>query len=74
MHQQSETVDPHDPCVLYAAGFETSPWRPSDRGLAWKRFPGLDLKWAHRAIVDLRHRAKIVITTFGRSVWYGKAD
>jgi photosystem II stability/assembly factor-like uncharacterized protein len=73
-HIYDVTIAPHDPRVLYAAGFEASAWRSSDRGLTWRRIPGFDFKWAHRVIVDPRDPARIFITTFGGSVWYGKAD
>jgi photosystem II stability/assembly factor-like uncharacterized protein len=73
-HVYDVTVDPHNPHVLYAAGSEASAWRSSDRGLTWKRILGFDFKWAHRVIVDPRDPARIFITTFGGSVWYGKAD
>ena len=73
-HVYDVTIDPHDPRKLYAAGFESSAWRSSDRGLTWTRIPGFDFKWAHRVIVDPRDPAKIFITTFGGSVWHGRAD
>jgi photosystem II stability/assembly factor-like uncharacterized protein len=73
-HVYDVTIDPHDPRVLYAAGFESAAWRSSDRGLTWSRLPGFDFKWAHRVIVDPRNPAAIFITTFGGSVWYGRAD
>jgi photosystem II stability/assembly factor-like uncharacterized protein len=73
-HVYDVTVHLRDPGVLYAAGFEASAWRSSDRGRTWRRIPGFDFKWAHRVIVDPRDPARIFITTFGGSVWYGKAD
>lgn len=73
-HVYDVTIDPHDPRVLYAAGFEAAAWRSSDRGLTWSRIPGFDFKWAHRVIVDPRARDRIFVTTFGGSVWYGRAD
>jgi photosystem II stability/assembly factor-like uncharacterized protein len=73
-HVYDVTIDPHDPRVLYATGFEAAAWRSSDRGLTWSRMPGFDFKWAHRVIVDPRNPAAIFITTFGGSVWYGRAD
>jgi photosystem II stability/assembly factor-like uncharacterized protein len=73
-HVYDVTVDPRDPRVLYAAGFEASAWRSSDRGLTWRRIRGFDFKWAHRVIVDPRDPTRIFITTFGGSVWYGRAD
>jgi photosystem II stability/assembly factor-like uncharacterized protein len=73
-HVYDVTIDPRDPRRLYAAGFESSAWKSSDRGLTWRRIPGFDFKWAHRVIVDPRDPAKIFITTFGGSVWHGSAD
>jgi photosystem II stability/assembly factor-like uncharacterized protein len=73
-HVYDVTIDPHDLRVLYAAGFEASAWRSADRGLTWRRIPGFDFKWGHRVIVDPRDPARIFITTFGGSVWYGKAN
>jgi photosystem II stability/assembly factor-like uncharacterized protein len=73
-HVYDVTIDPHDPRVLYAAGFESAAWRSSDRGLTWSRLPGFDFKWAHRVIVDPHNPTAIFITTFGGSVWYGRAD
>ena len=68
------TIDPRDPRLLYAAGFEASAWRSADRGLTWRRILGFDFKWAHRVIVDPRDSTRMFITTFGGSVLYGKAD
>lgn len=73
-HVYDVTIDPRDPRLLYATGFEASAWRSSDRGLTWRRLPGFDFKWAHRVIVDPRDRTRIFITTFGGSVWHGRAD
>jgi photosystem II stability/assembly factor-like uncharacterized protein len=73
-HVYDVTIDPRDPRVLYAAGFEAAAWRSADRGLTWRRIPGFDFKWAHRVIVDPRDPARIFITTFGGSVWYGSAE
>jgi photosystem II stability/assembly factor-like uncharacterized protein len=72
-HVYDVTIDPHDPRVLYAAGFEAAAWRSADRGLTWSRVPGFDFKWAHRVIVDPGDPRRIFITTFGGSVWYGNA-
>jgi hypothetical protein len=57
-----------------AAGFESAAWRSAVRGVTWKRVPGFDFKWAHRVIADPQNRGQIYITTFGGSVWRGKAD
>ena len=70
-HIYDITLDPKDPRVLYAAGFESAAWRSADRGLTWQQIPGFDFKWAHRVIVDPQDRNQIYITTFGGSVWHG---
>jgi len=73
-HVYDVTIDPHDPKILYAAGFESSAWRSSDRGLTWKRIPGFNFKWGHRVISDPADATKIYITTFGSGVWHGPAQ
>jgi photosystem II stability/assembly factor-like uncharacterized protein len=67
------TVDPRDPNLVYAAGFEAGAWRSTDRGEHWARIPGFNFKDAHRVIPDPADRSKIYITTFGSSVWHGPA-
>ena len=64
-HIYDVTIDPRDPKLLYAAGFESSAWRSSDRGETWKRIAGYDFKWGHRVIrrserceEDLRHHVR----------------
>jgi len=70
-HIYDVTIDPSDPKILYAAGFESSAWRSADRGLHWTRIPGFNFKWAQRVIPDPLDHNKIYITTFGGSVWHG---
>ncbi len=70
-HIYDVTVDPQDPNVVYAAGFESSAWRSTDRGLHWSRIPGFNFKWGQRVIPDPLHREEVYITTFGGSVWHG---
>jgi photosystem II stability/assembly factor-like uncharacterized protein len=70
-HIYDVTIDPQDPNVLYAAGFESSAWRSADRGLHWNRIPGFNFKWGHRVIPDPLHPDDVYITTFGGSVWHG---
>jgi hypothetical protein len=72
-HVYDITVDPRDPKVLYACGFESSAWRSLDRGETWMRIRGYNFKWGHRVIPDPQNRDRIYITTFGGSVWYGPA-
>jgi len=73
-HVYDVTIDPADPKVLYAAGFESSVWRSTDRGLHWARVPGFNFKWAHRVIPDPQDHQQIYVTTFGGSVWHGAVD
>jgi photosystem II stability/assembly factor-like uncharacterized protein len=68
-HIYDVTIDPHDPRVLYASGFEQAAWRSSDRGLTWKKLPGYDFKWGHRVVVHPQDRTRLYITAFGGSVW-----
>ncbi len=70
-HVYDVTVDPRDPQVLYAAGFESSAWRSADRGEHWTRIPGFNFKWGHRVIPDPADPKKVYVTTFGGSVWHG---
>jgi photosystem II stability/assembly factor-like uncharacterized protein len=70
-HVYDVSIDPVDPKILYAAGFESSAWRSADRGLHWSRIPGFNFKWAHRVIPDPQNHNQIYVTTFGGSVWHG---
>jgi photosystem II stability/assembly factor-like uncharacterized protein len=72
-HIYDVTIDPRDPKILYAAGFESSAWRSKDRGSTWKRIPGFNFKWGHRVTPDPGDSSKIYITTFGGGVWHGPA-
>jgi photosystem II stability/assembly factor-like uncharacterized protein len=72
-HIYDVTVDPRNPGVLYACGFESSAWRSTDRGESWRRIQGYNFKWGHRVVPDPYNAAMIYVTTFGGSVWYGPA-
>jgi photosystem II stability/assembly factor-like uncharacterized protein len=73
-HIYDVTIDPRNPNTLYAAGFESSAWRSTDRGEHWTRIPGFNFKWGHRVIPDPQDSKKVYITTFGGGVWYGSVD
>jgi photosystem II stability/assembly factor-like uncharacterized protein len=73
-HVYDVTVDPHDPRLLFASGFESSAWRSSDRGEHWTRIAGFNFKWGHRVIPDPLERDSVYITTFGGSVWHGSVS
>src|ERR1700719_1244856 len=64
-HVYDVTIDPRDPRILYATGFESSAWRSTDRGEHWNRIAGFNLKMAHRVIPDPLDGNQIYITTFG---------
>ena len=70
-HIYDVTIDPRNPNLLYAAGFESSAWQSNDRGLHWTRIHGFNFKWAHRVIPDPSDAKSVYITTFGGSVWHG---
>lgn len=72
-HVYDVTIDPRDPQVLYASGFDQAAYRSADRGAAWTRLRGYNFKWGHRVIPDLADKAKVYVTTFGGSVWHGPA-
>jgi len=67
------TVDPRNPEVIYACGFESSTWRSDDRGENWQRIRGYNFKWGRRVIPDPLDPTKIYIATYGGSVWHGPA-
>jgi photosystem II stability/assembly factor-like uncharacterized protein len=73
-HVYDVTIDPRDPKILYASGFESSAWRSTDRGEHWTRIPGFNFKWGHRVTPDPADSRKIYITTFGGGVWHGSVD
>lgn len=73
-HVYDVTINPHNPRVLYAAGFESSAWISTDRGEHWRRIAGFNFKWAHRVIPDPADRNSVYISTFGGSVWHGRVD
>ena len=73
-HVYDVTIDPRDPAILYASGFESSAWKSSDRGEHWTRIPGFNFKWGHRVIPDPADAKKVYITTFGGGVWHGSVD
>ena len=70
-HIYDVTIDPDDSTILYAAGFESSAWRSTDRGKNWTRIPGFNFKWAYRVIPDPVNHDKVYISTFGGSLWHG---
>lgn len=72
-HVYDVTADPRVPGTLYACGFESSAWRSTNRGETWRRIPGFTFKWGHRVIPDPADPARIYVTTYGGSVWYGPA-
>ena len=73
-HVYDVTVDPRNPQVLYACGFDAAAWRSGDGGATWNRLRGYTFKWGHRVIVDPADPGMIYITTYGGSVWHGPAE
>ena len=73
-HIYDVTIDPRNPGILYAAGFESSAWISRDRGEHWARIPGFNFKWGHRVQPDPDNPDKVYITTFGGGVWHLPLD
>lgn len=73
-HVYDVVIDPTDPKILYAAGFESSAWQSIDKGLHWTRIPGFNFKWGQRVVPDPQDHNKVYITTFGGSVWHGAVN
>jgi photosystem II stability/assembly factor-like uncharacterized protein len=73
-HVYDVTVDPRDPNVIYASGFDQSALRSTDRGRTWRRLRGFNFKWGYRVIPDPLDASKVYVTTFGGSVWHGPAE
>ena len=72
-HVYDVTVDPRDPAVMYACGFDQAAFRSADRGQTWARIRGFNFKWGQRVVPDPLDASKIYVTTFGGSVWHGPA-
>jgi photosystem II stability/assembly factor-like uncharacterized protein len=72
-HVYDVTVDPKNPDVIYACGFEAGAWRSDDAGATWTRLRGFTFKWGHRVVIDPVDPSMIYITTYGGSVWHGPA-
>jgi photosystem II stability/assembly factor-like uncharacterized protein len=72
-HVYDVTVDPKNPKVLYACGFDAAAWRSVDGGATWKKLQGYNFKWGHRVVLDPHDPASVYITTYGGSVWHGPA-
>jgi photosystem II stability/assembly factor-like uncharacterized protein len=73
-HVYDVTIDPRNPELLYASGFESSAWLSNDHGEHWTRIPGYNFKWGHRVMPDLEDPGMIYITTFGGGVWHGSSS
>ncbi|MEO5819227.1 MAG: hypothetical protein ABIT71_01870, partial [Vicinamibacteraceae bacterium] len=71
-HVYDVTEDPRTG-TLYACGFDQGAWRSDDHGEHWQRLRGFDFKWGHRVIPDPASPDRVYITTFGGSVWHGRA-
>ncbi|MFI5007429.1 MAG: hypothetical protein ACHQKZ_08310, partial [Solirubrobacterales bacterium] len=72
-HVYDVTLDPRDPAVLYACGFDQVAWRSTDRGETWSRLRGFNFQWGHRVVPDKADPARVYVTTYGGSLWRGPA-
>jgi hypothetical protein len=72
-HVYDVTIDPRNPDVMYACGFDQGVYRSADRGETWRRIRGFNFKWGHRVFPDPVDPARIYVTTFGGGIWHGPA-
>jgi photosystem II stability/assembly factor-like uncharacterized protein len=72
-HVHDVTIDPRDPKLLYAVGFDSSAYRSADRGETWERIKGYNFKWAVRVSPDMVDPDMVYVATYGGSVWHGPA-
>ena len=72
-HVYDVTIDPRNPEVLYACGFDQGAYRSTDRGETWQRIRGFNFKWGHRVAPDPTDPGRIYVTTFGGGIWRGPA-
>lgn len=73
-HVYDITIDPNDPKLIYASGFEANTWRSTDQGEHWTRLEGYNFKWSHRVVPDPVNPRMIYISTFGGGVWHGPSQ
>lgn len=69
-HIYDVTMDPRDPQILYATGFESSAWISRDRGEHWTRIPAFNFKWGQRVQADPEDPGMVYVSTFGGGVWH----
>lgn len=69
-HIYDVTIDPRDPKILYATGFESSAWISRDRGEHWLRIPAFNFKWGQRVQADPENSGMVYVSTFGGGVWH----
>ncbi len=72
-HVYDIAIDPRNPDLMYACGFDQGVYRSEDRGLTWRRLRGFNFKWGQRVVTDRADPAFIYVTTFGGGVWRGPA-
>jgi len=72
-HVYDVAIDPRNPDIMYACGFDQGVYRSTDRGASWHRIRGFNFKWGQRVVPDPADPAYIYVTTFGGGVWHGPA-
>ena len=72
-HVYDVTVDPRDPNVLYASGFDQAAFRSVGPRGDLDAHPRLQLQVGPAGRPRPRDASKIYVTTFGGSVWHGPA-
>lgn len=66
-------ADPRIKGRLYINTFNKAAYRSDDHGQTWKKIKGYDFHWGQRPVLDPYNPDKLLLTTFGSSVWWGPA-
>ncbi|MCB0647110.1 MAG: hypothetical protein KDC49_10630 [Saprospiraceae bacterium] len=59
--------------VIYCNTFNQGAFMSNNNGESWSKLKGYDFHWGHRVIPDPYKSNHVYLTTFGASVWHGKA-
>jgi photosystem II stability/assembly factor-like uncharacterized protein len=74
VHVFSVSFNPQRLSDLYLATFHAAVHRSQDGGQTWRRLPGFNFQWCHRATPDPHLPGMLYLGTFGSSLWYGPEE
>jgi photosystem II stability/assembly factor-like uncharacterized protein len=67
-------IDPFNSANIFINTFQNGAYRSEDGGYSWKRIEGYRFKWGHCPIPDPDKPGMLFLTTYGVSVYYGRAE